>query len=66
MIQAPQLRELPWGRPLEEGKLVERKPLIRTLDSLPAMRISSQRTTPTEEKPNRVATILSQERSTVS
>ena len=60
------MRELPWGRPLEEGNGEERKPLIRTVEELPAIRISSHRTTPPDEKPNRVATMRNQERSTVS
>ena len=47
------MRELPWGRPLEEGNGEDKKPL----EELPAMRISNHRTTPPDEKPKRVATM---------
>lgn len=66
MTHSSQLRALPWGKPDEEGKEGERKPLMRTLDWLPPMRMDVHRTTPWERKPRASMERSSQGRSTVS
>ena len=64
--QCTQLTALPWARLDVTGNFTVKKPLTRTLASLPLRRMRVQRTMPASLSPIVTSTLVSQPRLTLS